>query len=79
MNPLPINYDVPAIKLPLGILTNREIQIVERAILPDKQIAWDLDISYYTVLAHLKSIRNKTGIQDGRQLVYFGMKKGLIN
>jgi DNA-binding CsgD family transcriptional regulator len=79
MNLLPINYGVPAINFEVGILTKREIEIVERALLPDKQIAWDLDISYYTVLSHLKSIRNKTGLHDGRQLVYFGLKKGLIN
>ncbi|WP_183567404.1 helix-turn-helix transcriptional regulator [Mucilaginibacter sp. SP1R1] len=79
MNLLVNNYGVPAINFEVGILTKREIEIVERSILPDRQIAWDLDISYYTVLSHLKSIRNKTGIQDGRQLVYFGIKKGLIN
>ncbi|MBB6109766.1 helix-turn-helix transcriptional regulator [Mucilaginibacter lappiensis] len=79
MNQLITNYGVPEINFEVGILTKREIEIVERSLLPDKNIAWDLNISYYTVLSHLKSIRQKTGLQDGRQLVYFGIKKGLIN
>jgi DNA-binding CsgD family transcriptional regulator len=79
MNQLTNNYGVPAINFEVGILTKREIEIVERSLLPDKNIAWELDISYYTVLSHLKSIRNKTGLHDGRQLVYFGIKTGLIN
>jgi DNA-binding CsgD family transcriptional regulator len=79
MNPLTNIYGIPQIDFEVGILTKREIEIVERSLLPDKNIAWDLDISYYTVLSHLKSIRNKTGLQDGRQMVYFGLKSGLIN
>lgn len=73
------NYGIPALDFEVGILTPREIEIVERSVMPDKNIAWDLNISYYTVLSHLKSIRQKTGLQDGRQIVYFGMKSGLIN
>lgn len=79
MNQLVNNYGVPDINYEVGLLTKREIEVVERALLPDKNIACDLNISYYTVLSHLKSIRNKTGLQDGRQLVYFGIKTGLIN
>lgn len=73
------NYGIPALDFEVGILTPREIEIVERSLLPDKCIAWDLGISYYTVLSHLKSIRQKTGLHDGKQMVYFGMKTGLIN
>ena len=79
MNLLANNYGVPALNFEVGILTPREIEIVERSVMLDKNIAWDLNISYYTVLSHLKSIRQKTGLQDGKQLVYFGMKKGIIN
>jgi len=79
MNLLAANYGIPSLDFEVGILTKREIEIVERALLPDKNIAWELGISYYTVLSHLKSIRQKTGLLDKNQLVYFGTKKGLIN
>ncbi|MEJ2905038.1 LuxR C-terminal-related transcriptional regulator [Pedobacter panaciterrae] len=79
MNLLTNNYGIPALNFDVGILTPREIEIVERTLLPDKNIAWDLGISYFTVLSHLKSIRQKTGLQDKGQLVYFGTKKGIIN
>lgn len=79
MNLLTANYGIPSLDFEVGILTKREIEIVERALLPDKNIAWELGISYYTVLSHLKSIRQKTGLLDKNQLVYFGTKKGLIN
>jgi DNA-binding CsgD family transcriptional regulator len=79
MNLLTTNYGIPSLDFEVGILTKREIEIVERALLPDKNIAWDLGISYYTVLSHLKSIRQKTGLLDKNQMVYFGTKKGLIN
>jgi DNA-binding CsgD family transcriptional regulator len=79
MNPLLNNYGVPELNFEVGILTKREIEIVEKSYLTDKQIADLLGISYFTVLSHLKAIRNKTGLQDGRQMVYFGTKKGLIN
>jgi DNA-binding CsgD family transcriptional regulator len=79
MNQLTNNYGVPAINFEIDILTKREIEILRYAILPDKEVAYGLDMSYYTLLSHLKSIRQKTGLQDGKQLVYFGIKKGLIN
>lgn len=79
MNLLTANYGIPSLDFEVGILTKREIEIIERALLPDKNIAWELGISYYTVLSHFKSIRQKTGLLDKNQLVYFGTKKGLIN
>lgn len=79
MNLLANNYGIPSLDFEVGILTKREIEIVERSVMIDKNIAWDLNISYYTVLSHLKSIRQKTGLQDSKQIVYFGMKKGIIN
>lgn len=79
MNTLTNNYGVPDLNFDVGILSPREIEIIERSLLLDKTIAWDLGISYHTVISHLRSIRNKTGLHDKGQLVYFGTKKGLIN
>ncbi|RZK77494.1 MAG: LuxR family transcriptional regulator [Pedobacter sp.] len=79
MNSLTNPYGVPNLNFEVGILTPREIEIVERSLLLDKTIADSLGISYYTVLSHLKNIRNKTGLIDKNQLVYFGTKAGLIN
>jgi len=79
MNPLTNHYGVPTLDFEVGTLTPREMEIMQRALLPDKQIAWDLGISIYTVLSHFKNIRNKTGLLDKSQLVYFATKKGYIN
>lgn len=79
MKPLTTNYGIPSLDFEVGILTKREIEILERTLLPDKNIAWELGISYYTVLSHLKSIRQKTGLFDKSHMVYFATKKGLIN
>lgn len=80
MNQLPATYyGIPPIDFEVGILTPREIEIVQRTLLPDKNIADALGISYYTVLSHLKSIRHKTGLLDKSHMVYFGTKKGIIN
>lgn len=79
-DPLTNIYGIPALNFEVGILTPREIEVMQRALLPDKNIAFDLDISYYTVLAHLRSIRQKTGLVDKNQMSYFlGTKKGLLN
>lgn len=79
MNALTNNYGVPILDFEVGILTQREIEIVERSLLQDKLIAFDLNISYYTVLSHLKNIRNKTGLHNKEQMVYFATKTGIIN
>lgn len=59
-------------------LSPREIEILERALLPDKNIADSLNISYHTVKSHLKNIKIKTGYSTTRQLVYYATKKGYI-
>jgi DNA-binding CsgD family transcriptional regulator len=79
MNPLTNNYGIPALDFEVGILTKREVEIIERSLLQDRTIAHHLNISYYTVLSHLKNIRNKTGLQNKEQMVYFGLKSGIIN
>ena len=78
MSLLTSNYGIPNLDFEVGILTKREIEVIERSLLMDKLIAFDLNISYYTVLSHLKSIRQKTGLLDKSQMVYFATKKGLI-
>jgi len=80
MNLLKNTYGIPSLDFEVGILTPREIEVMQRALLPDKHIAFDLEISYYTVMAHLKNIRQKTGLLDKHQMSYYlGTKQGLIN
>ena len=80
MNSLTNIYGIPAQNFEVGILTPKELEIYKRALLPDKQIAWDLDISYYTVLSHLKSIRQKTGLVDKNQMCFLlGANQNIIN
>jgi len=80
MNPLTNLYGIPSLNFEVGILTPRELEVMQRALLPDKNIAFDLNISYYTVMAHLRSIRQKTGLLDKNQMSYFlGTKQGVIN
>ena len=80
MKPLTNIYGIPDTNFEIGILTPRELEVMQRALLPDKNIAHDLKISYYTVMAHLKNIRLKTGLVDKNQMCYYlGQQKGLIN
>ena len=60
-------------------LSQREIEILERSLLPDKNIADNLNISYHTVKSHLKNIKKKTGYYTTRQLVCYATKQGYIN
>ncbi|MEO6522185.1 MAG: LuxR C-terminal-related transcriptional regulator [Mucilaginibacter sp.] len=84
MKILPTTYGIPNIDFEVDILTPREIDIFQRTLLPDKNIAHDLGISYYTVLSHYKSIRQKTGLLDKIQIGWYlgyesGLQKRLIN
>jgi len=79
MNPLTNIYGVPTFDFEVGALTTREIEVMQRTLLPDRNIAIDLQISYHTVMSHLKNIRNKTGMHNKEHMVYFALKKGLIN
>lgn len=80
MNLLTNNYGIPALDFEVGILTPREIEVMQRALLPHKNIAYDLGISYNTIISHITNIRNKTGLISSNEMCYFlGTKKGLIN
>lgn len=79
MDLLKRNYGIPALNFEVGILTPRELQIIQRLLLPSKNIAYDLNISEHTVTSHVTNIKNKTGLLDKYQMVYFGTKTGLIN
>ncbi|WP_443945555.1 response regulator transcription factor [Pedobacter sp. AW1-32] len=80
MNHLVINnYGIPKIDFSPDIFTIREREVMKRILLPDKNIATDLKVSYHTVQAHKVNIKNKTGLYDKAQLVYYATKTGLIN
>lgn len=80
MNQLVNHYGLPAFNFEVGILTPREIEIIERVLLPSKNIAFDLNISEHTVTSHLTNIKNKTGLLDKYQMAYFlGTRQGNIN
>ena len=79
MNSLINNYGIPTLDFEVGILSKREIEVIERSLLQDRAIASELNISYYTVINHLRNIRYKTGLYSKEQIVYFATKKGLIN
>ena len=74
------NYGIPSLDFEVGILTPRELEIMQRAVLPHKLIAYDLGISYNTIISHITNIRNKTGLLSSNEMCYFlGTKQGLIN
>ncbi len=80
MNILTDNYGIPSLDFEVGILTPRELEVMQRALLPDKNIALALNISYFTVMAHLRSIRQKTGLLDKNQMCYLlGTRNGHLN
>jgi DNA-binding CsgD family transcriptional regulator len=79
MNHLPNSYGIPKLTFDLEILTPRELEILQRALLQQKNIAYDLGISYNTVVSHITNIRNKTGLLTSNELCYFlGTKNGHI-
>lgn len=79
MNHLVNSYGIPRLDIDLGIFTRREMEVMKRVLLPGKNIAYDLNISESTVNSHMVNIKNKTGLADIKQLVYFSTKKGIIN
>ncbi|WPU91851.1 LuxR C-terminal-related transcriptional regulator [Mucilaginibacter sabulilitoris] len=79
MNYLINSYGIQIPDFDLNILTQREIEVMRRVILPGKEIAYDLNISENTLNSHMVNIRNKTRLMDIRQIVCCSMKKGLIN
>lgn len=79
MNYLINSYGIQIPDFDLGILTNREIEVMQRVILPGKDLAYGLNISENTLNSHMVNIRNKTRLLDIRQIVACSLKKGLIN
>lgn len=79
MNHLVNSYGIPSLDFGLDILTGRELEVMQRVLLPGKNIAYDLNISESTLNSHLNNIKNKTRLLNIQQLVYFGTKTGLIN
>jgi DNA-binding NarL/FixJ family response regulator len=61
------------------LLTQREKEILKYIRSPDKNIAYDLNISYRTVVNHMVSIRKKTGCKSRSELAYYTASKQLIN
>ena len=61
------------------LLTQREREILRRIRSPDKNIAYDLNISYRTVVNHMASIRRKTGCRSKSELAYYTARENLIN
>lgn len=79
MNHLVNSYGIPNANIDLGILTDREMDVMKRVLLPGKRIAYDLNISESTVNSHIVNIRNKTGLLDIKQMIWLSTVKGLIN
>lgn len=61
-------------------LSPREVQILELIVrgLLNKQIAYSLDISEYTVKNHVKSILSKLGVQDRTQAATTAIQRGIV-
>lgn len=63
-----------------GPLTSREMEILGMLAegLPNKTIAWKLDISEHTVKFHVASILSKLGVSSRTEAVTVGLRRGLI-
>jgi two-component system NarL family response regulator len=61
-------------------LSPREVQILELIVrgLLNKQIAYSLDISEYTVKNHVKNILSKLGVQDRTQAATTAIQRGIV-
>jgi two-component system NarL family response regulator len=61
-------------------LSPREVQILELIVrgLLNKQIAYSLDISEYTVKNHVKNILSKLGVQDRTQAATAAIQRGIV-
>ncbi|HWE53802.1 MAG TPA: response regulator transcription factor [Bryobacteraceae bacterium] len=62
-------------------LTSRELQVLELIIrgFLNKQIAYSLDLSEYTVKNHVRSILCKLGVQDRTQAATEAIRRGIIH
>jgi two-component system NarL family response regulator len=62
-------------------LTPRELQVLELIVrgLLNKQIAFSLNLSEFTVKNHIKRLLNKLGVQDRTQAATVAIERGIIH
>jgi two-component system NarL family response regulator len=70
-----------AAQLPRPELSAREVQVLELIVrgLPNKQIAYTLNIAEHTVKNHVKNILSKLGVQDRTQAATAAIQRGIIH
>ena len=70
-----------AAQLPRPDLSAREVQVLELIVqgLPNKQIAYTLNIAEHTVKNHVKNILSKLGVQDRTQAATVAIQRGIIH
>ena len=70
-----------AAQLPRPDLSAREVQVLELIVrgLPNKQIAYTLNIAEHTVKNHVKNILSKLGVQDRTQAATAAIQRGIIH
>ena len=70
----------PELNAAFARLTERELQVLQTLGdgHSDKEIARALDISTYTVAAHINHIRRKLGVQNRLQAVLLAIKHGVV-
>jgi two-component system NarL family response regulator len=62
-------------------LSHRELQVLELVVrgLANKQIAYALSLSEFTVKNHLKRLLSKLGVQDRTQAVTAAIERGIVH
>lgn len=62
-------------------LTQRELQVLELVVrgLANKQIAYSLNLSEFTVKNHLKRLLDKLGVQDRTQAATAAIERGIVH
>ena len=62
-------------------LSQRELQVLELVVrgLANKQIAYSLNLSEFTVKNHLKRLLHKLGVQDRTQAVTAAIERGIVH
>ena len=62
-------------------LTHRELQVLELVVsgLANKQIAYSLNLSEFTVKNHLKRLLDKLGVQDRTQAATAAIERGIVH
>jgi len=70
-----------AAQFPRPELSARELQVLELIVggLANKQIAYALEISEYTVKNHVKSILDKLGVQDRTHAATAAIQRGIVH